>query len=351
MGIVPFYRESSHNAVNSCITGANSYYISGEERELEPGIEPHRLDRAHHYREITSFGSGSRWWLVCNQEEGQKNALAQLRSLLMSRQGDLFGWPHVFWPVDMIYAEDCSGWVIHPIDETRYEPIQRFLFRQRRDADQLSVARLALSLFSRLRELHEANLTLNGFRRDQVRVDRKNRTVCIWPGATAADTRTSAENIIPSKNGFLSVPTRGENLLMLVVQNTREMGQMRDIFSAGVLAFYLLYHIHPFVGSRFWELSQEEYLSAFHQRPSFIFAKDTDNPLHVQDFEVAITQRWNKTPTEITKLFQDLLSFRNWKEVQSARHWEEVLHHNVDELQQQETDDPFDYSVMRNYQI
>ncbi|MEG1879360.1 MAG: hypothetical protein RR211_06975, partial [Pseudoflavonifractor sp.] len=80
------------------------------------------------------------------------------------------------------------------------------------------------------------------------RVDRATHEVFIGPDEMASCFDQSPEHA--RQGGYLSIPRALEQRATACKQALQ--GQQRDIFSAAVLAFYLLFYTHPFVGGDYW---------------------------------------------------------------------------------------------------
>ena len=281
--------------LNSCIVGSNAYYSLDNMFFLEKDIEEHRKQVAHHVIEICSSSQDKLFWLV--KADGEESKSNQFRSLIEKRQWELMGQDHIVWPMDIINSGGINGWIIDPIDEERFSPIQHWLY----EPSEYNPS-LAVQLFGLVKRLHDSGISLNGFYREQLRVDRQNKTLWLWPGGTTSslnnDCRSSS---VYTHHGFLSFPD-AEQSFLTELNDPERVSRIRDIYSAAILSFYLLFHIHPFVGKNFWPLLNSEYLAKYNENPIFIFNDEDDNSLGMQTFEKAIKSNWSDTLPELKEL-------------------------------------------------
>ena len=84
-------------------------------------------------------------------------------------------------------------------------------------------------------------------------------------------------------------------------------GRVRDIFSAAVIAFYLLFYTHPFIGEEYSHLMREQYLEYFQSRPVFLFDAGGHNGTGHHQFGAEITAQWRAQP-ELRQLFSDFFA-------------------------------------------
>lgn len=85
-------------------------------------------------------------------------------------------------------------------------------------------------------------------------------------------------------------------------------GRVRDIFSAAVIAFYLLFYTHPFIGEEYSHLMREQYLEYFQSRPVFLFDAGGHNGTGHHQFGAEITAQWWRAQPELRQLFSDFFA-------------------------------------------
>lgn len=203
-----------------------------------------------------------------------------------------------FWPFDLVRSDEMQGYVLHPFSMDAYPSVRRFLPSS--DTPRWTIA---VHLFRRIGQLHREGLTLNGFGRDQVRVEYGTNQVYLVPGETISRVSQIGAAF---RGDFLSVPQVVEQQLEkngIVLD-----GRVRDIFSAAVIAFYLLFYTHPFIGEEYSHLMREQYLEYFQSRPVFLFDAGGHNGTGHHQFGAEITAQWWRAQPELRQLFSNFFA-------------------------------------------
>ncbi|HIW94332.1 MAG TPA: hypothetical protein H9868_07310 [Candidatus Flavonifractor merdipullorum] len=346
---------SAGSWINSCLVSANSYKILSNEEETaasclesgEAGIE--RLGGEHHYARVAASQDKQEAWMVLFEANApEMHRLSQVLEEVQVHQLYQNGF---FWPFDLTWDRAVKGYLIHPIDTVRFQPIRSFLGKVDAPRWQLSQ-----SLFQRLDTLHTAGLSLGGFAREQVRVDTVSQQVCFWPSETCAQSRQETKGY--RKGGYLCIP-------QTLTQKAADCGwpldgQIRDLFSAAVLSFYLLFFTHPFVGSAYWSLMRESYKVQYQNYPDYIFDPEGNNHLGFLDFEQEILKQWNRTIPELRSLFDGL--FLEVLHPDTAEHdphaphwnasrWAELLALDFQTNGAPEMQSKYPFEMIKNYQV
>ena len=341
--------------INSCLVSANSYKILSSEAEasasfLEDGPEPiDRLGGEHHYVRVSANGDRQEAWMVlfkANKKEMVR--LSQVMEQVQARQLYQSGF---FWPFDLAWDRAVKGYLIHPVDTVRFQPIRTFLAKPQAPRWQL-----AQSLFQRLQVLHDSGLALGGFAREQVRVDSVSGSVFLWPSETC--TQLTQGLGACRQGGYLSIPKKLEEEAKRCgwVLN----GKIHDLFSAAVLAFYLLYFTHPFVGGAFWSLMRESYQVQYQNYPDYIFDPQGENGLGFLDFEQEILQQWTRTIPELRALFDglflevshpDTVEHNPRSDHWNAGRWAELMALDAQKNGAPEAQSKYPFEMVKNYQV
>lgn len=346
---------SAGDWINSCLVSANSYKILSDKEEAavscleagEAGME--RLGGEHHYVRVVASQDKQEAWMVLFEANAAE--MHRLSRVLEEVQVHHLYQNGFFWPFDLAWDRAVKGYLIHPIDTIRFQPIRSYLGK----SDVLR-RQLSQSLFQRLDTLHTAQLSLGGFAREQVRVDTVSQQVCFWPSETCA--QSWHESRYYRKSGYLSIPQK-------LVQRASDCGwtlsgKMRDLFSAAVLAFYLLFFTHPFVGSAYWSLMRESYKVQYQNYPDYIFDPEGSNRLGFLDFEQEILRQWNRTTPELRALFDSLFlevlhpdtvehdfDAPHW----NAGRWVELLELDFQTNGAPEMQSRYPFEMIKNYQV
>ena len=234
----------------------------------------------HHYIQVRCRNENKPLWLVpfrVKREELLRvsDVLEQIQMGRILREG-------FFWPFDLVRSDEMQGYVLHPFSMDAYPSVRRFLPSS--DTPRWTIA---VHLFRRIGQLHREGLTLNGFGRDQVRVEYGTNQVYLVPGETISRVSQIGAAF---RGDFLSVSQVVEQQLEkngIVLD-----GRVRDIFSAAVIAFYLLFYTHPFIGEEYSHLMREQYLEYFQSRPVFLFDAGGHNGTGHHQFGAEITAQW-----------------------------------------------------------
>ena len=288
---------------NSCLIGANAYRICSGEEEfdsafLEEITDTVRQRKGHCYMRADTLLDKSELWMV-PFAMGQRK-LQNLQEVLEYVQQQMLGKAHFYFPFDLIEENAHTAYLIHPIDRTKTVPIRKFMpdaFAERWN--------MSVSLFRRVLELQQSGLTSNGISREQMRVCPETGEVNLWLNQTISFADGSDNtNAIARHIGFLSLPTEMEKICE--AQGISICGTQRDVFSAAVTAFYLIMYTHPFVGSAFYPLLRDDYMTQYHYCPVYIMSGDPRNNLGNQIFGTAVQAQWNRTVPQLKQLFDDL---------------------------------------------
>lgn len=284
--------------LNSCCFGANRYEVKTPPQFLEPGAEAFAdTDYQTCFQQAVSLEGGSRFRLFETEPgEGLDRWLTEVfERMLPIRPND----PDLLLPLDIVTdGSHCAA--VFREEQPGCVPIRPYLSTP--DAPRW---RLAISLFNRLRSLHGAGFCGDGFPRQQILVDPNRWEVRLLIGRSL---RLPGDRSMPHlrrpASDFLFLP---EKTLQTLEENGLPAdGVLRDVFSAAVIAFYLLYYTHPFVGSAFRELTRPDMLPLYHDAPSFVFDPKGSNRLTMFDFERDSVSRWEQTMPALRALFEDL---------------------------------------------
>ncbi|MBM6871318.1 hypothetical protein H7U37_11675 [Pseudoflavonifractor phocaeensis] len=287
--------------INSCLISANSYKILSDQSEFERSFleedstHLQRLGGEHHYARVAANRDRQdAWMLLFSMNSADMNRLAEV---LETVQVNFLYQNGFFWPFDLVWDHEIKGCLIHPIDTIRFQPLRLFLGKPN-----LLCWTLAKSLFSRIDILHRAKLTLNGFAREQLRVDVSSNEVFFWPTETCG--QLDIPQSVVRRGGYCSIPQKMETLLLRAGWTIT--GGMRDLFSAAVLAFYLLYLTHPFVGTAFLPRLREEYNIQYQNFPDYIMDPNGNNRLGFSYEHQLIQKQWERSAPELKALFDGL---------------------------------------------
>ena len=291
--------------VNSCLIGANSYEIlSTEEMFLQSPLEeftdPIRQTPQRRYViACCAKGDGELWIVPFSLGQHRLPHLLDAMELVLD---DCLGRPFFHFPLDVVTGQDLTGYVMKPIDRTRHRPIRAFL-----PSSQSPRWQICMSLFRRVRELRQMGLTSNGFSREQLRVDPTQAEVSVWLNETmtALEGPHSSQMAVRHR-GFFTIPDATE-------ARCQELGAwvdggMRDLYSAAVIAFYLIMYTHPFVGSAYYGLVREDYLDHYQGAPEYIMGPDAVNGLGNQMLSRLVADQWQRTVPQLRDLFDALFT-------------------------------------------
>lgn len=187
--------------VNSYLVGANAYKIMSTPEEaqqllLDDSGDFLQTGTEHHYIQVRCRNENKPLWLVpfrVKQEELLRvsDVLEQIQMGRILREG-------FFWPFDLVRSDEMQGYVLHPFSMDAYPSVRRFLPSS--DTPRWTIA---VHLFRRIGQLHREGLTLNGFGRDQVRVEYGTNQVYLVPGETISRVSQIGAAF---RGDFLSVP-------------------------------------------------------------------------------------------------------------------------------------------------
>lgn len=295
--------------VYSDAIGLNAYWVDFQTclpLEEDVPADRSRPDAAVYFPAV-SDGDTEALWLVPftagdRRMENLWNIMETVQTQRLYEEG-------IFWPFDFVWwgekEQTSRGYLIRPIQRESCIPVRKFL----PDANAPRWD-LAKSVFQRLKTLHGSGLTLNGFHREQIRVYEDPFTqksqICLWPGETVSAIGDSGgEDCRPVlRDGFFTIPKATQEVCES--QGLTVTGPMRDIFSAAVLAFYLLFYSHPFVGKAYWILLREDYGVQYQHNPQYIMKKDSENDPGNQRFGSIIREQWSRTHPDLRALFDGL---------------------------------------------
>lgn len=341
--------------INSCLIGANSYKILSSQEEAASALletsdaSIERLGGEHHYVRVAASQDRHEAWMVLfaadiPEMDRLSQVVEQVQVAHLYQNG-------FFWPFDLAWDRAVKGYLIHPIDTIRFQPIRSFLAKSGAPRWQL-----AQSLFQRLSVLHAAQLSLGGFAREQVRVDSISNQVFFWPAESCAQFSRPTKSY--RQGGYLCIPLKAQ-------EDARRCGwvldgRIRDLFSAAVLSFYLLYFTHPFVGGAFWSLMRESYSVQYQNYPDYIFDPEGKNGLGFLDFEQEILRQWQRATPELRALFDGLfLEILHPDQIEhdpQAGHWNpdcwvDALARDFTVNGAPELQSSYPFDMVKNYQV
>lgn len=291
--------------INSCLVGANSYRSLSDMAEflgsrLEELTDEIRQGDGRCYLRCNCGNQNRELWMVPFQMPQRK--LRRLQEAVEQIMDCHLGADNFCFPFDVAASDECLAYVMTPIDREASIPIRRFLPYSHAPRWEMSV-----SLFRRVSQLNAMGLTSNGISREQIRVRRDNGEVVLWLNETVCRLEDSAKTDGTSRHeGFCAVP-------MLTEQKCAELGltltgAMRDVYSAAVIAFYLIMYTHPFVGSAYYRLLRDDYLMQYLYWPQYIMAPGTENNPGNQTLSMVVEHQWNQTLPELRALFDGIFN-------------------------------------------
>lgn len=346
--------------INSCLISANSYKVLSDQSEFEHSFleedtsHLYRLGGEHHYVRVAAHRDRQEaWMLLFSMKSSDMNHLAGVLEAVQLNHLYQNGF---FWPFDLVWDREVKGCLIHPIDTVRFQPFRTFLGKPH----VLSWA-LAQSLFQRIDTLHRSNLTLNGFAREQIRVDVSSNEIFLWPTETCG-WLDMPQNVV-RRGGYCSIPQKLEERMRDCGWTIT--GGMRDLFSAAVLTFYLLYLTHPFVGGTFRPLLRDDYNMQYQNYPDYIMDPDGHNHLGFQDYEQLIQKQWERSAPELQAMFNGLFlgmchpdryPYDPKADFWNPGRWVEALEadrqkNGMSEAQVKSNYEGFDWNTVQNYQV
>lgn len=340
--------------LNSYMIGANSYQVLSlpedwEHNLFEENIEAFRRSGTEHHYGIVRCRSGrSDLWLVPIRLENSKLlALSLLLSEVLSGKPLREG----FWrPFDLIWDGDVQGLVMNPIPRERFMPIRSFL-----PDPQAPRWQMAEELFLRVEQLHEAGLTLNGFSREQVWVDAESHRIVLLLGETLSllDRREPAY-----RGGFSAVP---EKLEYAFGKSAATLdGVTRDIFSAAVMAFYLLFYTHPFIGEAYGQLLRDQYSVAYQNDPAYLFDPAGKNGPGHMELGRQVTAQWERTRPSLRDMFDRFFldvchpERIGSEETEIWRHpaiWRDLIREDAKQNDNEQSRSSYDFQLEKMHQV
>lgn len=162
----------------------------------------------------------------------------------------------------------------------------------------------AISLFQRVKELHDLGLTSNGFSREQLRYDPDSGEVVLRLNHTMCLQKDSKRDDVLCHRGFLAMPEA--TVLGCWNRGVSIGGYHRDIFSAAVAAFYMLTYGHPFTGRAFSNINRSDYLNYYHSVPMYVMDPDSENTLGNKALDDMTRERLEQMPSSLRRLFDEL---------------------------------------------
>ncbi len=286
--------------VNSCLIGANTYRVHSTEEEFLGSFVDESSNTAyqpigHSYMKVITPGDDRELWMVpFAMGEGE---FIRFRDLIEEVRQHYLGKPHFCFPFDLVNEQQQKAYLIRPIHRQKTLPIRKYMpdsFAER--------WKIAGSLFRRLLELQKMGLTSNGISREQLRICPETNEVTLWLNQTLGkiEDSTLSGNFLRHE-GFLSIPTYTEDSCKKLGFSIN--GTHRDIYSAAVVAFYLIMYTHPFIGTGFNSLVRDDYLINYQHFPIYIMMGNEKNYVGKQEFGRIVTEQWNRTVPALQDLF------------------------------------------------
>lgn len=289
--------------INSCLVSGNIYRVLSrqdafQDARLEETTDAIRQEDGRCFMLAQARRSKQPLWMIpFSMNQSCLYAFLDAMEQAVAYQSGTSG---LIFPIDVVSDGEAHAWLMRPIAREWSVPIRTLM-------PNIHAARwtTAQSLFQRVKTLHAMGLTSNGLSREQMRVAPQSGEVGIWLNETLSQIVSEREpEGIVRYYGFLSIPERTERKCMEA--GYRLDGCRRDIFSAAVTAFYMIMHMHPFIGSSFFKLVRSDYLSCYHSRPQFILQPGTENDPGNQILSRAVREQWERTTPELKQLFEAL---------------------------------------------
>lgn len=289
--------------INSCLVSSNSYRVLSpesafEQSHLEEITDEVRQGDGRCFMSAQPNRSRETLWMI-PFTMNQPRLFRFLDAMECTLIGNVRDKGLVF-PLDVVSESINHAYLMRPIDRINTLPIRTFM-------PNVAAARwkLSQSLFRRVEQLHHMGLTSNGISREQMRVDVNQNEVILWLNETMSLSTGSGDTAtITRHQGFLSIPAATEKACEEASITIR--GEQRDIYSAAICAFYMIMHSHPFVGSAFYRLVHNDYLTTYQNWPRYILESGTENNLGNQMLSRAVGAQWDRTVPELKELFNGI---------------------------------------------
>ena len=342
--------------ITSNLTGANIYQALASTGEfpnspLEEMTDPIRQSDGRCYLRAQSIGHKHELWLVpFTISEQRKMRLLETVEYISEA---CLGLQHLRFPFDVVCDDSMSAYVMQPFDRSASIPLRHFLPNAKTER-----WKIAISLFTRVKEMRDLGLTSNGFSREQVRILPDTNEAVIWMNETIsllAGSHLSSQ--ISRHEGFFSIPVQTEKAC--ADANKRISGSMRDVYSAAIAAFYLIMYTHPFIGSSYYGLLRDDYLARYLYYPEYIMDPETENTPGNQVLSAVVNKQWAKTVPELRRLFDSIFMAvcnpnHNWDP--DAPYWDPEIWIRALHMDAKENDNPssrtdFDFTDERYHQV
>ena len=298
--------------VNSCMIGANAYRVLSDSEEfresyLEEITDTIRQRPGHCYmRACTALDKTELWMVPFASTDLQ---ILTLQDAMEHVYANCLGAEHFHFPFDVVEEENelqiggrlqrihNAALVLRPFDRSLTVPFREYLPNAMAPRWQL-----AKSLFTRVQQLHAMGLTSNGISREQLRVDEQTWEVELWLNHTLKLIDSNGRDL--RHEGFCSIPSKTEKFC--TERCCPITGIQRDIYSAAILAYYLIMYNHPFLGVSFNPLSRDEYLTRYLFAPDYVGNPHGQNHLGNQPFDREVEDQWERTVPELKALFDGI---------------------------------------------
>jgi hypothetical protein len=291
------------NQITSCLVGSNIYQITASAGEfqnspLEEMTDTIRQADGRCYLRAQSLGQkGELWMIPFTVSEQRRMRLLETVEYITE---NCLGRPNLFFPFDVVGDDYLNAYLIRPIEKTASAPVRTFL-------PEASAERwkIAISLFSRVKEMAEMGITSNGISREQIRVIPDSWEAAVWFNETVSLAAGSEQPYQTSRHeGFLSIPVLTEKKCAELDEIIN--GRMRDVYSAAIVAFYLIMYTHPFIGSSYYSLLRDDYLARYLYYPEYIMDPGSENTPGNQVLSAVVNHQWTKTVPELRKMFDSI---------------------------------------------
>lgn len=223
-----------------------------------------------------------------------RNRWEELLTIIEESQAEYLYDRRYLWPLDCVSGQNRFGYILKKYHDSQYAGIAEFFVKPFAERWKLSY-----KLLMTVGKIHASGFALNGITREQVKVDRGNGDILIYPGFYLSRVDTCRYD--NSRQGFFLIPGK-----------LREEGwdvfnaRKHDIFSVVSMIFYLLFYTHPFIGGKFWPYPHDQYYAQYCNYPEYIFAKNSGNCLQNLEFDNVITDQWERTYPPLKGLFNEL---------------------------------------------
>lgn len=288
--------------INSCMIGSESYRVVDEDNVFDNNLIEEitnavRQEPGNAYVAVQNGSHGQLWMVPFQATESQLDRLLDAMELVHT---NYLGEEKIYFPLDVVSSGDSLAYLMKPLDRESTKPIRTFM-----PCEEGPRWQIAISLFRRVQRLQELGLTSNGISREQLRCSALTGDVSIWLNHTLSLLEGSESADVSNRHkGFLSIPDHACNIC--AQRNLPISGSQRDVYSAAVTAFYLILHIHPFIGCDFFSRVRQDYLTYYQNQPKYILEPDTTN--HPGNLILSsMTQlQWEQTVPALKSLFDQI---------------------------------------------